>query len=479
MARPFDYFVIFAAMRTGSNLLEAGINQINGLQCHGELFNPGFVGREGVYAFDGISMSDRFRRPQRLLDAILARDPDKTPGFRMFFDHDARIIEQILEDPRCAKILLRRRPLASYLSNLHAAQTSLWVVRENETQIDAQVEFDPDAFEEYAANTETWYRRLEEQIRTKGQTFFPIAYEECKDAAILNGLAQWMGVEGRLERVKEKTLRQNPTSLAERIKNFDAFRRYLERSGYVEVIERLPAQDADLLNGGVYWTGEDGQSLLFDVATSAPVELLNAFCPGEQRRMGALSTLTEWASQAAQPRVGVYLAHPVLRAYQAFLDAIYLTPGPDAAAVADFVRDSGGPDLLSAKEVAERDAVYGVEQHRAAFLAFLGFVGNNLEGRSSVVGRASWRAQSSFVSAFARVCPGARPIREGFVAQDLAAFPDVGPLIPQNSVGETDEASDESDTPSFAVEEIVDAEIQAKSREIYAADYRAFGFADL
>ena len=48
------YFAIFGAMRTGSNLLERSINQFPGLHCHGELFNPSFVGKAiNVYA-DGI-----------------------------------------------------------------------------------------------------------------------------------------------------------------------------------------------------------------------------------------------------------------------------------------------------------------------------------------------------------------------------------------------------------------------------------------
>ena len=31
----FDYFVVFAEMRTGSNFLEANINAFDGLTCHG------------------------------------------------------------------------------------------------------------------------------------------------------------------------------------------------------------------------------------------------------------------------------------------------------------------------------------------------------------------------------------------------------------------------------------------------------------
>ncbi len=40
----FDYFVVFAEMRTGSNFLEANLNAFAGLTCHGEAFNPHFIG---------------------------------------------------------------------------------------------------------------------------------------------------------------------------------------------------------------------------------------------------------------------------------------------------------------------------------------------------------------------------------------------------------------------------------------------------
>lgn len=36
----FDYFVIFAGMRTGSNYLERNLNAAPDLRCYGELYNP-------------------------------------------------------------------------------------------------------------------------------------------------------------------------------------------------------------------------------------------------------------------------------------------------------------------------------------------------------------------------------------------------------------------------------------------------------
>ena len=40
----FDHFILLAEMRTGSNLLETNLNLLDGVTCHGEAFNPSFMG---------------------------------------------------------------------------------------------------------------------------------------------------------------------------------------------------------------------------------------------------------------------------------------------------------------------------------------------------------------------------------------------------------------------------------------------------
>ncbi|NBO20432.1 MAG: nodulation protein NodH, partial [Rhodobacteraceae bacterium] len=42
----FKSFVVFAEMRTGSNYLEANLNALSGVLCHGEAFNPHFIGKK-------------------------------------------------------------------------------------------------------------------------------------------------------------------------------------------------------------------------------------------------------------------------------------------------------------------------------------------------------------------------------------------------------------------------------------------------
>jgi LPS sulfotransferase NodH len=68
----FDYFVVLAEMRTGSNLLESHLNAARDLKCHGELFNPTFIGGQGQKDYLGVSLDQRDRDPWSILTAMRA-----------------------------------------------------------------------------------------------------------------------------------------------------------------------------------------------------------------------------------------------------------------------------------------------------------------------------------------------------------------------------------------------------------------------
>ena len=63
MTSGFDYFIVLAAMRTGSNLLEFNLNALDGVACHGEAFNPHFIGRLKSESLLDVTLEERGRRP--------------------------------------------------------------------------------------------------------------------------------------------------------------------------------------------------------------------------------------------------------------------------------------------------------------------------------------------------------------------------------------------------------------------------------
>ena len=103
---------MFAEMRTGSNYLEATLNELEDVHSYGEVYNPSFMGHHKTFEMFGIDMDGREKDPLKVFDGMLA-NTDGLPGLRFFHDHDPRVLERILPDPKVAKIILTRNPLDS------------------------------------------------------------------------------------------------------------------------------------------------------------------------------------------------------------------------------------------------------------------------------------------------------------------------------------------------------------------------------
>ena len=90
MAQKFDCFVVFAEMRTGSNFLETNLNAFDGITCHGEAFNPHFIGYPNVTEILGVTQATRDADPEGFLK-VIRKQTDGLGGFRYFHDHDPRV----------------------------------------------------------------------------------------------------------------------------------------------------------------------------------------------------------------------------------------------------------------------------------------------------------------------------------------------------------------------------------------------------
>ena len=65
---------MFAEMRTGSNFLEANLNAMPGLHCHGEVFNPHFIGKKDQTEYLGVDLATRDGDPMILLLGVVGAD---------------------------------------------------------------------------------------------------------------------------------------------------------------------------------------------------------------------------------------------------------------------------------------------------------------------------------------------------------------------------------------------------------------------
>lgn len=451
---------MFAEMRTGSNLLEANLNALDGVTCHGEAFNPHFIGypnRDGMFDMD---LAARERDPGELLRRMKDQTPG-LPGFRYFHDHDARVCDLVLFDPACAKIILTRNPLESYVSWKIAQATNQWKLTNAKNLKTAKAVFDAAEFAAHVAELQAFQRRLMHGLQTSGQTAFYIDYEDLQDLEVLNGLAAFLGVEARLAAPDGTLKKQNPEEVAEKVTNPREMEAALARTDWFNlgrtpnfeprrspnIVSLVAAREAPLLYLPIK-AGPERQVLDW-LAQLGGVE--RGF---DQRK------LRQWKKDRPQHRSFTVVRHPVARAKAAFDEALDRAK-PDLRQV---IRRSWGVDIGDAATIRSSAGGY-----RTGFLAFAKFLKTCAAGQSSLKVEAAWATQAACLQGFAGVQSPDAVLREerlaeglGWLAAELGLAPPALRLRPEAA--------------AVALEDIYDAEVEAAVHEAQARDYIAFGF---
>ncbi|WP_171233546.1 nodulation protein NodH [Ruegeria sp. HKCCA4812] len=473
MSAQFDYFVILAAMRTGSNLLEANLNALDGVTCHGEAFNPHFAGSLKSDHLLGLSLEDRDADPMRMLKAIKSA-PGDINGFRYFEDHDPRILKPMLNDPRCAKIILTRNPLDSYLSLKIAQKTQQWLLKNVKRRVDAQVDFDADEFSDYLNQLQDHQLMVQRHLQKTGQTGFFIHYDDLTELEVINGLAAWLGVEGRLTRLDDTLKPQNPAPALSKVTNPD------------EMKQALCDQDRFGLHRSTSFEPQRGAAVpLYVAAARSPLMYLPIRGGIEPVIVQWLADLDgcqtdklitdrnrkqvrSWKQGHPGHRQFTVLRHPLARAHTAFCSHILNTGPGSYKMVRNYLRNR----LKLPIPGQVRDNNYSVEQHREAFSGFLDFLRLNLNGQTPVRVDGTWCSQSRTLEGIASFTMPDLILRE----EDLmTALPDLA-----RSMGHSNPPQPGSCAPDepYALHLIYDKNLEALAVEAYQRDYEAFGFSD-
>ncbi len=433
-------------MRTGSNLLESNLSQAVGVAGYGEVFNPAFIGREKQETCLGFDLQARNAAPLALVNAL--KSQAGLNGFRLFSNHDQRVLDHVLADHRCAKIILKRDPIDSFLSREAARKTGQWRVGQDRARQVVGVDFDSDRFDDYCAGLAAYYQEVEQTILLSGQSFFPIQYDQCKSLPMINGLLRWLGTSHDLQDLKEVTKRQNPTGLRDRISNFEDFQRYLDRSGYV--VERQGVSPE-------FWR-LNGQVSVWEGPHLVCVDLPG--CP-RSNPTAWIKRPFSWLARSCDKPVFIALDDPVARAERVFRTHI-LPAGED-----------GFPHIRTALNqnygagLPERDQpLPPPEDLQKAFAAFVEFTNENLRGLTGQRTDATWLPQTRLVEVIAEMAPvfsvvpwwlrdAGLTYLSALTQEDLS-----GQFLPQT--GDTEGS-------------IATKEVREKLKSIYSADYRFAG----
>lgn len=477
----FRYYVLLANMRTGSNLFEQNISQYEGFPCHGELFNPHFVGCLGETERFGVSLEERERKPQKLLNRMLAEETGKVPGFRLFSDHDPRMLDHVLKDESCAKIVLTRNPLDSFVSYRIAQATDQWKLRDVSARRTARVTFDILAFRRYLRDLEEYLWKIRRALQVTGQTAFHMRYEDLSSVEVFNGLVRFLGGSEERKDLGQRIVRQNPESLREKVENYDEMVEQLRGLDLLGIEALPPAEPARNPGTRNFVAGRE-VPLLFLAMEPGAFPQVSAWVAGHQRSGTetdlSQKQLLDWLARNPGRRSFAVLSHPLRRAYRAF-DRHIFTAGPGLFPWIRSVLESQYGVVLPPLEMCEapnravlENSGYGPRQHGAAFTGFLRFLKGNLRGQTRARIDPSWALQSAFLQAVSRLVPADALLREETLAEDLARLEDAMGLDRQ-PLGPGPSA------PCFPLEEILQPVHEKLAREAYARDYQVFGFGDL
>ena len=447
-------------MRTGSNFLEANLNAMPGVTCHGEVFNPAFIGKKDQVEMLGVTMAAREADPLALLRKL--RDGAKgLPGFRFFHDHDPRILTAVLEDARCAKIILTRNPLESYVSLRIARETGQWKLGDGKALKTAKARFEARGFEAHLDQVQEFLGAVTGVLQRSGQAAFQLDYADLQDLAVLNGLARFLGVAAELAAPDAALKKQNPDSLADKVSNpaeMEAALAKMDLFGLGRSASFEPRRPPGIPG----FVASDAAGLLYMPmrgGSDAMVAAWLAKCGGLSGDFNQKS-LRQWKRGRPGHRSFTLLRHPVLRSHTAFVDRVLSGDMPELRGMLARNYKVNLPDIGA--DFADTDA------HRAAFLGFLRFVKLNLGGQTGFRVDAHWASQTAVLQGFAQFQGPDHVLREDRLAEGLAYLAaEVGVACP---------AVQPSDMPALAA--IYDADVEAAARDAYARDYMGFGFAD-
>ncbi len=471
MTDQFDYFVVLAEMRTGSNFLETNLNAIDGLACHGEAFNPHFIGYPNKTEILGVTQAMRDGDPARLIRTI-RDEPGALRGFRLFHDHDPRAVDFVLDDPRCAKIILTRNPLDSYVSWKIAQATGQWKLTDVKRRKEAQAVFDADEFATHITALQGFQVQVLNRLQCSGQTAFYLAYEDLQSVEVMNGLAGWLGVRGRLESLDTSLKPQNPASVSSKVSNPGVMETAL---GGLDRFNMSRTPNFEPRRGPAVPSYVAGAQtpLLFMPVRGGPEDGVSNWLAGLDG-VGAADLptkmnqkqLRQWKRKHPGHRTFTVLRHPVARAHSVFCERILSTGAGSYLQIRQTLRKQFKLPIPG----QEPNKNYTLASHRAAFEVFLGFVRANLAGQTAIRVDAAWCSQSHTLASFSDFMLPDYVLREDEMARML---PQIARQVGHDNPDLPQRAS--SDQP-YALAEIYDDQLEALVADVYARDYLMFGF---
>lgn len=457
-ADAFDRFILLADMRTGSNFLEANLNSLPGIRCHGEAFNPVFIARKDQDSYLGVTLAGRDADPSLLLQAMEAAT-EGLAGYRFFSDHDPRVLAQALADPRCAKIVLTRNPLESYVSLQIARATGQWKLGDARRRREARARFEASEFADHVTRLQAFQLQIQRALQTTGQTAFWIDYDDIGELSVIRGLATFLGVPSP-DALDDSVKKQNPEALEDLIENPEAIGpglAALDRFNLTRTPNFEPRRGPMIPS----YVAAKGAPLIYLPIRSGPGAAVRAWLASLGQAPGLIEdfdrkSLRVWLKDTPRARSFTVLRHPLHRALAAFHSRVLTPNKSEARAIlrrAWKLRLPEDPAQIEAADLQQ------------GFLTFLRFVKGNLAGQTALKPDPAWASQAAVIEGFTGFLTPDHVLREEELPEALTWL--AGPRAPRFAA------------PLPALPDWITPEISAAVRDTWARDFAAFGFRDL
>ncbi|MDP2050446.1 MAG: nodulation protein NodH [Cypionkella sp.] len=457
----FTSFVIFAEMRTGSNFLEANLNTIDGVSCHGEAFNPFFIGGEGKQEMFGIDIAGRSADPAGFLRAMRAQTKGLA-GFRYFSDHDPRVFDLVIADRACAKIILTRNQLESFISWKIAKESDQWWMANTKHLKTVRPRFDLDEFTTRIGQLQQFQGKLVHALQTTGQTAYYIDYEDIRELDVLNGLASFLGIPARIAALDFRFKKQNPEAIAAKVSNPLEMQQGLATVDWFNQ-SHVPNFEPRRLAAVAQYIASEQADLLFMPIKCGPDAQLKKWLQSYGPLLPAFDrqSLRKWKATHPGQRSFTVLRHPLARAYTAWCDFTAKEWMPELRPYLKRVHKFQLPPKGKPFETPE--------DFRAGFLVFLELIKHVLAGRTELWVMPQIASQGALIQGFAQVQSPDLLIREDKLNEGLAHLcADLGldakPLPAA------------ADKHPYPLAELYGPDLEAAAREAYWRDYEGFGF---
>ena len=468
MRSKFDYFVIFADMRTGSNFLESCLNSFETLKCLGEAYNPSFIGYPNQTELLGMTLQQRESNPTELLGRI-KDDQSHLCSFRFFHDHDPRIIDEILSDQRCGKIILKRRNIDSYVSWKIAQKTDQWKLTNVARRKESKISFDAHEFDTFVQRRAEFSNHIDRRLKTSGQTAYRLDYDDLRELEIINGLANFLGLEEQLDKLNRNLKPQNPYSLNEKVSNFEEMKSSLFALSQQTDDQAIPDYEPQRPAFVPRYIASDALNCIFlPIPGASDASMANILAQNGTKTVHSKfsqKTLRDWMVSHPKHRRFKILRHQLERAHHVFCEYILDYNSDDFAQIRR--------KLVNRYNVPLPDQVQNIDQddHKKVFLAFLGFLKANLLAQRTVRSDPNFASQTNIIQGFSRFAPPDALIMQ----DDSERFFDA---IFHASGLERESSIDLTSRHNGRLSDIYCADLEAACRGAYHKDYIALGFTD-